>query len=1526
MSLSSTSGVNTSGVNQQLANQADRLSVGDSNKQSNSTRINELSRESFLNADRINAAASEIAITDPTVWKKTENNDQYEEQVDRESQNDDDFVSCDEGDDEFFSCDEGDDDFVSCDEGDDEFFSCDEGDDGFMSCDEGDDEFFSSDEGADELLLGGKDNDVVDESEEVFHDAKDRGPSLLSRVVNEVADFGKAVIGSVVNPSEYVTPVRPEHSEKKSQNASATEVRNFDVSDILPSTINSDDGVISVGPDLSNITAPSLPSGADALNYMAGTGIGQYFVENSRRVRDAAGYALIGTTDFQKMVDEERQELGLITGNPRLAKAIEAFAPKFAAMVKKEITGGADKKGMFPGFATYLERESKYFETIITGILLRVSVNFAKDTKRKVVEANPDFRGELTDEIFKDMLKIAYPEFDKVGEAYDEINRMAPGLEKQEALKKLFTPMASVFLEIAFPNGKDDLGIKDTVTGLPGVAGVASAVWSAVGKGAIPEILAKFYELAVKPAHHNASDLEILEQPGGRALKAFAEFAGQQGKNIIPALAKEKKVVIAEAVIEKMTEDPEKYNWLKGWIGDRLESVADSEDPIFQRIWSSAQGNIESILIHALATLAKDADGNLIPAVGSKGLTILDNFINENKDQIEQVYERVKALPEKQRNKELTALFKPLSDQLLEITDLMNNPLVQVVKGEAMPAVLRDFYFDMYRYQNDVDQFKGRLMDAIIDPEALMNQSIMDIADTHNDVVNNPSEAKDIIYNRADVSKAADELKSLCGVFSEDITSVVRNFIENDREQIVEIINKGMFDGKLSPQELREFGEGVNQFMSSGSDELNHTWDYAQSMIEATIFKVLTVVAENNPVEGAIGRTENKNKMMASNIVRHVLSILGDKIPEIDARIKEIDESNVDDKTKQKQKFATFQPLAEEFLGLVGENLNDVLPVPNAAKQILVEKLKTLFLPAIFNEVYSDLNGYRNNTSEYVANLNNLYGVDEAGKNGVTTFTDKLLDYIKDFVPYYMETNQVQIANVIDRVGGKYFDALTPEHQVEVKNIIERNVQAIGLSDEMKESSAAISEYLKGYMLKSFSAIGEKMNGVDPLTATIKVLSVTGDHVRRINKIPTKKRLGPAWLVPHNKMLSGFNKPDECGKAGLHAALEKDLDPNTTEEERNQQRIDFFYRQFGKDMIEILGMSKEDFPVPAPMRDEMWGLLQEKILPEMMMNIFKEFMRPKHINTIMSSAIDALKSEVDDMDTGLIKGSENEQLTPQEIELNKAIGGLIKEMLDMVPEFWTQTIFKSDKIKNMTAETVGRIVRKKLGEKTMNEYLNDILGGIDLPKADADRGKTEERKRREDLTAELELKKKLTSYISSQAKSAFKAVVKSKWNSFQDSFDKLVNKVFGKPGLAVKHFLDDIFHFIVFSVIGKVVNFVVFKLVWFFVDMKIATKSQEVIKDMHMKINENAVYKYCEAFVDMMKGTTAPEDVEASFIEEERLHRLAREREEREIAEAELANRLKDGVLKAEVEDDKKNQDILNDQRKVAGQQTQILV
>ena len=474
---------------------------------------------------------------------------------------------------------------------------------------------------------------------------------------------------------------------------------------------------------------PKMPECSDALNWIAGSPVGVRAVNNINLVRKAVKRGIIGKdSTFTSMTERYREKLISLERNKNLANVTNALVPRIAREIKEKIIGidtpeaeamakaKGKKNGKFKGFRTFLEKEDAFFVEIIRGIAYKIVVNFAEHTKNT---KNVD--GEIGTEIVKEIIKLAFEDFDKVDEKFNQIENLTCNETKKKLFEELFAPASEKFLKIALPNGKKDLEM-----GGP----LSTAVWKVISTEVIPEVLTDVIRLVKKSApHHSNEDLEVLNRPGGAALKNIAKFIGEQSKKSAPELLDEKSIDIAEAFMEKfvdtpINEDDKKiYSNSIKWISEKVKEFALSKDSVVDDVWRISAKNIESIVLHALASFCKDSKGNLIPDAASKALAIINKFIEENKARIDKEYIDTETLPDKEKKKARAALFKPLVFQFLQGAGLEENDLVKIVKDGALPAVFRDVYQDMTLYNKNTSEFRERLINTLFDEKAYISQN-----------------------------------------------------------------------------------------------------------------------------------------------------------------------------------------------------------------------------------------------------------------------------------------------------------------------------------------------------------------------------------------------------------------------------------------------------------------------------------------------------------------------------------------------------------------------------------------------------------------------------------------------------------------------------------------------------------------------------------------------------------------------------------------------------------------------------------
>lgn len=143
-----------------------------------------------------------------------------------------------------------------------------------------------------------------------------------------------------------------------------------------------------------------------------------------------------------------------------------------------------------------------------------------------------------------------------------------------------------------------------------------------------------------------------------------------------------------------------------------------------------------------------------------------------------------------------------------------------------------------------------------------------------------------------------------------------------------------------------------------------------------------------------------------------------------------------------------------------------------------------------------------------------------------------------------------------------------------------------------------------------------------------------------------------------------------------------------------------FFQPFAESLIELSGFKgPQDLAVPENMQKATWEAFTTSILPSMAESIFEVMARPETRVKMVISGLETLNQAMD----SIKPETEQPEVVDDALQkkLNKACGELVLQLVQLVPHSMVQTAFKIDKFKileKQSAEIVGKAVRNYLGK------------------------------------------------------------------------------------------------------------------------------------------------------------------------------------------------------------------------------------
>lgn len=1199
---------------------------------------------------------------------------------------------------------------------------------------------------------------------------------------------------------------------------------------------------------------------ASSIGQVAGQKIGAGVVE-------LAKWTLL-TPETQ---DEYRETIHRISGNDHLSHLIDAMAPGLINSFVQEKT-----KDYPQSLKTLIEHEEQFIENLGETILLKIASNAALDVERKAQEeAHTDELVEipnLTLAVLSDLAGVFKKHFEVIEPRYREVEAIEDETERTEALKQLFTPLVDELLAIGFPNGAADLKVNSLVQ---------NYAFSYIKNGLL-DYTQKIFAEALKPAHHEESDLLVFDQEGGQALKELVKLFAAKGVDA----AKDACETNNEAIVGFLDAyiKGKDATIVKAHLAEELAYLAKTKDPNLEFLWSMLSKNIESFstrILSKLAQTSKHEDKNVTTKALKSLIDITVSFFADKGVAFDQELDRIEKLPNKEEiAEEKKKLFAPFITELLIKTGLEGDPLIAKIKDEYGPTLIETLYKEGISMFPILKEEKSTLDHILVGNDVIKeligtsktsqsNKQSIELSVDPLELIED--EEKDILPSFIEIHEETSALEKGCEFLAKDAKEIVLSYIAENQDDVAKAISS-YFGHNQTTVAGRELAEAFAAVLTSGDQNTKKALDFAENALKSSVFKVFTLVGENETV---------------ANGLHHIVALLTNRIPLIDAQVKEIRNSTIlTDEEKDKALNALFTPLVEEIFTLGGTDekgnskIAAALPVPESLKPFALKALKTSILPKLVSRIYLELTSAQH---QMQGNEEELAKLVSSAPQGIIA----IADYVNKFVPFYLKKNADKITDLVMQKGGKYFDLMGQEKKAEIESLLARNIKVAATDEGMNPAWKAVASFAQGFITKAFLGAAKNLDLAEghgktaeknPLLINLLLgaMEMGDGHFKRITDLQSKQE--QAHRLSHTELLQHFFASD-----ALHPALAKDLDPSATAEEKKAHRIEFFFKPLARNLVKIAGMDNiEDFPLPEPFKKSGMKLFQEEILPEVLMGIYNEVLKPQNINKIMINVIDKLEGAADSFtaETDL----EPVALDPEQRELNLQIGNLIKSFINMMPES-TDTLFSINVIKKMSTEALGNAVRKKTNATTLLDVVNSLLTGITITPPDVNDPRTQEQIDEENFQVAKELQSRATTFISNQARKSVRNTIIEKWDTFQKNFDDVVERYLGAPGKAVKSFFDWIFGGIM-RIFLPVLDFLLFGVIWNAVELHIWNKAGEAINNSKMPIHENLAFGITERAIN-----TISDQLEEARKDQRHKEALAAEERKQEILQADRIKR-----------------------------------
>lgn len=938
-----------------------------------------------------------------------------------------------------------------------------------------------------------------------------------------------------------------------------------------------------------------------------------------------------------------------------------------------------------------------------------------------------------------------------------------------------------------------------------------------------------------------------------------------------------------EKEVSKLSDaDSSLKHWLKTWISNHSVHLAQSQNSRVGMLWKFIEHGIDALLAHIFLHAAKEfpQEKNATLALMNRILDKFCFFAATNSSELHAHYTRLKAQGiEPENDEQFVALFKPFCKDLiyqLGMDDETSFPLPKLLYkslhwllGNRGPKFFAAQYRTCLSPNECIKTYRDQLsllIKAENDPEGLV---------------------------------LATQIENLCGFFAQKISVNLENVAY---KKVGEFIGE-----KPNQEEILHFRKNREEFEQQVITSL---------LMEGVIHYLQGIKAEGKSIE----------KASLSEILTKFAKVIETHLNE-DATVVLNAANEKDPSQKKKNLRQAFVPLTHDLIKLIEFSDKQVLPLSFPFGDFVEEFwpfIQEKALPDLLAEMYLDTTSW---TTQIEANRKEL---EERVGTSTLPDTCKLLgQFVSDFLPPFLFREREELFQGIYTGAAKYFALKGGPKGIALEKYMSENDAVIKeklceeLFSQFQKNSLILpymqpltKQHVEAALLKVFNNLSQRVEELENPESTqyqqeflvnlgLRLLKVINEHFQTIHWTTASKKKYAAHHVAHEDFIEGFSKRGILHPAvpqnvqSLKAFREKKDAIKTLRYERKrlvglndlmqieecQKRIkvaqkqlreakkiekkerENFLKPFSESFLELAGIRGiEDVPFPPPVKEELWSLMQEDLLPNVFGSLFEFILEPATRNKMVIGGLEALNEALDEIDKNpRVNTRQDDEMQKQ---LNAACGELVLQVIELVPKSMIKAAFKIDRLQTLSAETVGQAVRRVLCEKgnTMLSLIDKavVLGNPHLDSTKKTFPESDEELEMEELKkleeAEKDSKKMRELMISTTHRVMAEAIsgfFKAPLNQFKKLWNSAVDKVFGKHSITIRNYFKRMADRAIFRAIqvGFEMAYLPFnKTFWFFVDMYMGYKADHLIKSIQLDIHENLLYQVTGEVFATLKG------------------------------------------------------------------------
>ena len=883
-----------------------------------------------------------------------------------------------------------------------------------------------------------------------------------------------------------------------------------------------------------------------------------------------------------------------------------------------------------------------------------------------------------------------------------------------------------------------------------------------------------------------------------------------------------------------------------------LKDIKDAKNPDIQSLLNKIPLALKELILPILINLGRgeESEGDVLEISLTRFLSSLSEQF-KNRENIEAQLSGYENLSPAGKEHRLGEIFGPFVETTLNAAGLNYDLIPPFAKKQIFNQVYRLYL--SFKMPLDIQQ-DSRLM-----LRQLMGVQI-------------PQSREEVLKFAESLKEDFNPIEEFMDFASDKIQQQIKSYLDSQAKQIPVWINNLLPIQKLSEADSTWLGEALHHIVTSEDPSMENLWSYAGEVIQTALMKLFLDVAKSS--------TQGNDRVIPS-VLKRITEIAGIHLEGIQTQINAINQSFDSPEERKLETQKLFQPISKALIELIGPQTLSALPIPESLKDKLLEDLKDKILPNLLSEIYRDFTSWDRETQNDQEHLISLFkNADIETKNPLVAA--KIISrFVKDILPSILTNPDKKLdqklikafSNFILKQSDKRLQAIheyITNHPQQMAEFINENLKELSAPNGALDLMAStIENTLEVALLRSMNQVLSKIHRIQEtqpeffVNVGLNLLKMANQHFGEINRIMKKEKKSLAYKVEPKKFLGEFKD--------LHSSLASD--PSLSQEDKDKLLMNEFLVPFSTEVLKLAGISTADdlsiIPGLAPdLREKVLDLLKTELGPI----VFKELMDTINLDKIVLSVLELVNSSDAESEVAETYQDETQK------QLNEECGQLLLNLLQLIPNPATNKILKNERLKTLSAQTIGNMVRKKLlnlnifelvdkgfvsGLQTLDKRIKVENGQLVMPddltfafaKTPEERQAHKNAKAAEAIELKKKMEKELTKTLRQQIVSQVKSFFSTRWKNMQDKIDRSIEAKFGKNATKVKAFLDKVFRVLVFTIIATALQILFYPIILLselILNAYLKRKSHQISETLRLDIHKNLVFKCAEELVQAM--------------------------------------------------------------------------